>query len=218
MGLGMYVTMVIVVAVIGNYSWPIISKQRLAANRTYSLNSLIGLGLALQEFHSEYGVFPDESTAATVKSATETPLDLTGNSSNRIFRQLIATGCRTEDVFYTPRPGFRRGDDHFEDDAHALAPGENGFAYMTSDNSNEWDSPTILALAPLIQGTTHCDPQPFGAKAVILRLDNSVSALPIRPDGQVSAGEGRTIFDPGQLYWKGHPPVIHWCEEPVKSK
>ena len=68
-----------------------------------------------------------------------------------------------------------------------------------------------LVVTPLIPGTDRFDPKPFDGKAVILKMDNSVTSIPIQKDGHVLLN-GRNILDPGHPIWDGKPPVIVWPE------
>lgn len=184
--------------------------QRKAADRTSALNNIRSVGCALYEFDSEYGRFPDASTAPLVKATTKTPLTLGHSSSNQLFRQLIAIGLKSEKPFYAAIAGFKKPDDRFLDDAHALAPGECGYAYIAGlDGSMAPETPVIVS--PLIPGTTRFDPKPFGGKAVILRLDNSARSETIDSSGRVMSG-GMDIFDPRQPCWGGKAPDIKWQE------
>jgi hypothetical protein len=62
--------------------------------------------------------------------------------------------------------------------------GECGFAYLSGLTPS--GSPTRpLRVTPLISGTDRFDPKPFQGKAVILRMDCSVSSHPISKDGHV---------------------------------
>ena len=187
-----------------------ISKQRTAAVRTWALGNVRQMGISLFEFDARYGRFPDATTAAKVKADTGTALTLGGATSNEVFRQLIAYGLKSEKPFYAEIAGSKKPDDRYHDDAHALVPGEVGFAYIAGLDSSA-DPGTPIIVSPLIPGTTLFDPKPFGGRAVILRLDNSAAPLPIDPAGRVLLG-GKDIFDPSQPFWKGKTPDIKWQE------
>lgn len=187
-----------------------IPRQYRAAVRTKALSNIRQIGISLFEFDAEYGRFPDASTAAKVKADTKTPLTLGASTSNQIFRQLIAYGLKSEKPFYAKIAGSRKPDDVYHDDAHALVPGECGYAYIAGFDSS-CDPGTILVVCPLIPGTTLFDPKPFGGKAIILRADNSATPMPIEPSGQVLIG-GKDIFDPSRPVWKGKAPDIKWQE------
>ena len=74
-----------------------------------------------------------------------------------------------------------------------------------------------LVVAPLVPGTARFDPRPFKGKAIILRMDNSVSSLKIDKDGRVLIA-GENILDPKNPIWDGHPPVIVWPDLDIESK
>ena len=187
-----------------------IHRQHIGAVRTKALGNLMGIGPALHEFDAEYGRFPDTTTAARVKADTKTPLTLGAATSNQLFRQLIAYGLKNERIFHAKTAGSKVPDNLFHDDAHALAPGECGYAYIAGFDSS-CDPGTILVVCPLIPGTTLFDPKPFGGKAVILRADNSVTPMEIDPSGRVMQG-GKDIFDSSRPMWKGKAPDIKWQE------
>ena len=94
--------------------------------------------------------------------------------------------------------------------AKALEKGECAFTYFLG--ASILDNPSRpLAVAPMIPGTDRFDPKPFEGKAVILRIDNSVTSLRIDKMGHVNYGGGN-LMDPSNLIWDGHPPVIAWPE------
>ena len=175
------------------------------------MSNLKQVGLALHDFESEYGAFPDATTAVNVKAETGTTLTLGTASSNQMFRQLIATGLKSEKIFWgnsamTPR----KPDDVFSSDATALTPGECAFAYVAGMSSHG-DPRAPLAMTPVIPGTWKFDPKPFQGDAIVLFIDSSVRRLPIDRHGNVTIG-GKNLFDPTQPYWHGKTPDIKWPE------
>ena len=127
-------------------AWVPVSQQRKAADRTKALGNIRQQGLPLFEFDAAFGRFPDASTASLVKAATGTPLTLGHSSSNQLFRQLIATGLKSEKPFYAAIAGSKKPDDLFHDDANALAPGECGYAYIAGlDGSMDPNTPVIVS-------------------------------------------------------------------------
>lgn len=174
------------------------------------VNNLRQIGLALFEFENEYGKYPDATTidAVRMKSGTELPLGTI--TSNDFFRQLIAVGLtQSESIFYAKVRGSKMPD-NLLDASHCLANGEVGFAYL-SGLTLEGNPSRPLVVAPLVPGTARFDPKPFKGKAIILRMDNSVSSLKIDKDGRVMIA-GENILDPKNPIWDGHPPVIVWPE------
>jgi hypothetical protein len=205
-------TAMLVMAFVG-LSSPVIKRSPRAADRTEALNNVKQIGLPLFEFDYEYGKFPDASTISAVREKTKTDLDLGSSSSNQIFRQLIAAGLKSEKPFWCKSDWSKRKADNIYTPGKALQPGEVGFAYIAGlKSSDAYETPVIVA--PLIPGTTRFDPVPFQGKAIVLRLDNSATAMAIDPKtGQVMQN-GMDIFDPRQPFWKGEAPDIKWPETP----
>ena len=198
--------MILGIAMLAGLTAPMIIRQRKKAVQTETINNARQLGLALFEFQSEYGTFPNDATAKAVADAT-TGEPVSGTSANARFRQLIrANFLKSEMLFYVHTPGSRQPDNQI-DGNQALEAGECGFAYVESHPANNPGS-RPLALAPLIRGTTRFDPKPFDGKAVILWTDNSVRSMPIdRESGEVML-DGKNLLDPSHPVWGGQPPMI----------
>ncbi len=175
-----------------------------------AVNDARQIGLALFEFETEYGKYPDPTTIAAVRKETGTLLSLGTTSSNDFFRQLIAAGiAQSEPMFYAETAGGRKPDNIF-DTTHALEKGECGFTYFLG--ATETCNPARpLVVARMIPGTDRFDPKPFEGKAVILKADNSVTSLPIDKHGHAIL-LGGNLMDPHHPIWDGHPPVIAWPE------
>ncbi|MCW1922709.1 hypothetical protein OKA05_09105 [Luteolibacter arcticus] len=176
---------------------------------TTTIANLRQLYLALVEFDTDYGAFPNDETAVDVTDATGTKLTFKGGTSNACFRQLLAAAAvKTEKVFQIG--GAKLPDDDFKDDSKALAKGECGISYVPGLATNS--SPdTPLAFAPLAPGKLKFDPVPLAGKAVILRVDGAVTVHTITPDGDVMV-DGKSILDPKQSFWKGKEPKVAWPE------
>ncbi|MGB6221077.1 type II secretion system protein [Haloferula sp.] len=204
---------IVIIAALAGLSAPMILRQRKAADRTQAINNAKQIGLALLEFDQEYGSFPDENTAETVTESTGTQLSFAGGKSNDYFRQLIAFGIQSEDIFYA-KAAYTKKPDRAMNGADALEAGEVGFGYImldatTGQNTSGNPGRSVLA-APLLDALENWtfDADPFGGKAVILRLDNSVDAPLIRQtDDKVSVGNGNTLEQAGD--------DTVWDEEPV---
>lgn len=183
-------------------SAPMVIRCPKAANRTQAINNAKQVGLALLEFDQEFGSFPNDETAALIKKSTGTSLDLSGGSSNALFRQLIAYGIQSEDIFYCLHPqGIHKPDGDISP-GKALEAGEVGWSYFSGQSISTVDplqEGRPLLAAPMVIGTETFWTKPFKGKAVILRLDNSVEAPLIRDaDRKVSVGSGKTLFDVGE--------------------
>jgi hypothetical protein len=167
------------------------------------------IGLALFEFENEYATFPDGETAVAVKQATGTTAEVKAATANDCFFQLIAAdNVKTDRIFSLDEPAA-------PERAEKRKPLEKiakcSFAYVSGMNAARNPS-TPVVVAPLVDGKTTFDPQVLGGKAVILRVDNSVSTLPIEPDGRVLIN-GKDIFDPAQPFWNGKVPPIKWPQK-----
>ncbi len=168
------------------------------------------IGLALFEFDTEYGRFPDESTIETIKRTTGTKLKLGNSSSNDFFRQLIASGMMNgEQMFHAKIPGARKPDEDMEGD-RALEKGEVGFSYLAGLSSKGNPGRPIL-VTPLIPGTDCFDRTVFDGKAVILRMGDGVTSITIDSEGHALL-DGRNVLDPAHPVWGGNPPRIVWPE------
>jgi len=174
-------------------------------------NNARQIGLALFEFETEYGSFPNDSTAAAVKKDHPTHgLDLTGTSSNAAFRQLFAADMTSsERMFFAKIPASIRPDDLITP-REALKKGEVGFSYISGLSSA--DGPlTPIVLTPLIPGTTKFDPKPFKGRAIVLFIDNSVRSFDIEDDGHIY-DKGLDLLSPKHPVWKGKKPDIRYPE------
>lgn len=185
-----------------------IHPRRGGCGQREHVNNARQIGIALFEFETEYGRYPDASTVAAVRKETGTLLPLGTNTSNDFFRQLIATGiASSEPMFHAKIKGTHRPDGRM-DPAHALSKGEVGFTYLAGLEV-EGNPSRPIVVAPVIPGTDRFDPKPFDGKAVVLKMDNSVTSLPIQKDGRVLF-EGKNILAPSHPVWEGKPPVVAW--------
>lgn len=195
---------IVIIAALAGLSAPMILRQQKAAARTEAINNAKQVGLALLEFDQEYGSFPDDDTADLVTDSTGTDLSpLSGSSSNDYFRQLIAFGVQSEEIFYT-KCQYTRKPDNVTTTGNALEPGEVGFGYVmldaTTGQNTSGNPGRPVLVTPLLDANTswEFDADPYGSKAVILRLDNSAKALQIRDDTkEVSLGGGKKLQDTG---------------------
>ena len=201
---------VLVLLLIAILTAPMTLRCRKKADQTEAVSNARQIGLALFEFQTEYGKFPDASTITAVRKATDSHLILGEKSSNDFFRQLIASEiAQSESMFYAKITGTRKPDGVFTD-ARALEKGECGFTYILGATEKSNPRRPLLVTA-MIPGTDRFDPKRFDGKAVVLRLDNSVTSLPIEKDGHILI-DGRNMMDPQHPIWEGKPPMIAWPE------
>ncbi|QJE95775.1 hypothetical protein [Luteolibacter luteus] len=189
---------------------PLVLKSKVVSQRAVALNNARQIGISLFEFDAEYGSFPSAATIPDVKAATSTSLTLDDSSSNKLFRQLIAYGLKSERPFFADIPGTRRPDDIFSSDATAISKGECGFSYITGLNSS--GNPKLpVVMTPMEPGTqSFYQLKQFRKEAIILRLDNSASPASIEKNGAVVVGGGLTLFDP--KLWGSVKPDLRWPE------
>lgn len=205
-GWGMVIVVCLIVWVLIGLLDPMILRSAKAGERTEAISNAKQIGLALLEFDQEFGSFPDEKTRVLLLENKETDLDLSGSSSNAMFRQLIAYGLESEEIFFCENPALptRRPDNKIEN-GKALEAGEVGFSYIAGLNSSCNPGQPVLC-ASMIPGSLRFDPEPLQGKAVALRVDNSVKAYSILPDsGRATFGEGKLLLDPENGTWPtGH--------------
>ncbi|MGB6219899.1 hypothetical protein [Haloferula sp.] len=187
-----------------------IRKQQGAANCQQAINNMRSLSLAFLEFDQEYGSFPNDETAGTVIESTGTKLlALTGPYSNPYFRQLIAFGIQSEQIFYATHPeGIHKPDSIMTAD-QALAPGEVGMSYVYGLNSSS-DPRLPLLLAPMKSGTYLAWRGPYHKKAAVLLLHRGNDPFhnppfDINRRGQILLADGSLLLDPAQAFWQGRP-------------
>ena len=180
-------------------------------NLKESISNQKQLSLALLEFESDFGAFPNRETAKDVTEAfPDHGYDLTGNFSNALFRQLLAAGIvQSEEIFHVDIKNFNKPNGNIAP-GEALRKGEVGFAYI-SNQASAGNPFRPLLLCPLIPGTTKFDPKPFNGHAVILKIDQSVKAYKIREDGTIHDKDG-DILSPNHPMWNGKAPTIHYPE------
>jgi prepilin-type N-terminal cleavage/methylation domain-containing protein len=202
---------IVIIAALAGLSAPVILKQRKAADRTEAINNIKQIGAMLIEFDTDYGNFPDNQTAQDVKDNTGTDLTFNGTFSNDYFRQMLAGGGgKSEKPFWCKTAQSpKKADDNFSTPAKALEAGEVGFSYIMKTQtegqsaSGEPGRPVVVTQSYKFQADWTFDPEPYAGKAVVLRLDNSATAMQIREDNKkVSTNAGKTLGDNGdQTPW-----------------
>lgn len=188
-----------------------IDAQKRRAIQAEAFSNLRSFSLALYEFETDYGSYPNDATAAIVtKSFPDHDYDLTGKSSNAAFRQLLAAEIiPTEHTFYAKIKDSIKPDGNILP-KQALKKGEVGFAYI-SGLSTVGNPSTPLVLTPLIPGTTQFDPKPFKGKAIVLHIDSTVRTYDIHEDGNIY-DKGINLLSPKHPIWKGKAPDIRYPE------
>ena len=101
---------IVIIAALAGLTAPMVIRQRKKADQTEAVNNARQIGLALFEFETEYGAFPDKDTATAVTAATgETAPD--GTNSNDKFRQLIAAGIAQSEAMFFAKSAYTKKPD-----------------------------------------------------------------------------------------------------------
>lgn len=178
------------------------------ARQVTAINNLRQIGLALFEFETEYGNYPSEATAVTVKENTGTDAVLNAATANDCFYQLCAAGIVQVDHVFT----FEGRNLDNEANPVKLGHLEKCEFSLLMVKSAAGNPSKPLVVAPLVKGKEIFDPVALGGKAVVLHLDCSVRSYPIDKDGRVMIN-GMDLFDPKQPFWNGEVPEIRWPKD-----
>lgn len=212
---------IVIIAALAGLTAPMVIRQRKKADQTEATSNARQIGFAMFEFESEFGSFPDDGTKATNDLVyTDTPIQGDNGSSNGYFKQLMQTGItQSETMFFAKCPVSKKPDGDISTDAAALAAGEVGFGYVTDGagvgQSSGGNPARPLVVAPLASATEF-DTSYFDKKAVVLRIDNSASSVPIVPVDPAAPGTGPAIvatvdmLDAANPIWGGSTdPVVN---------
>ena len=148
-------------------------------NRGYqaeAINNARQIGLALLEFEMDYGYPNGTTVAAVTKRFPAHGFDLTGSSSNALFRQLFAAELTYSELMFYAKTKDCKKPDGIITRGEALKRNEIGFSYIAGLTSTGADPLTPIVLTPLIPGTTKFDPKPFDGKP-----SSSTSTTPSAP-------------------------------------
>lgn len=206
---------IVIIAALAGVSAPVIMGQRKKADLTEATSNIKQIQLALFNFGEEYGSFPDNETAEDVRHATGTDLNFTGTSANDYFRQLIATGTKSERIFWCKTSYSPRKPDDVISSGKALEPGEVGYGYIMANenqglsNSSNPSRPVVVSPLFKAQSNWEFDPEPYDAKAVVLRIDGSARSETIRTDNRFISVPGGFIQTNGaDTVWEDITPVL----------
>lgn len=193
---------IVIIAALAGLTAPMVIRQRKKADQTEAVNNARQIGLALFEFETEYGTFPDDLTAVAVKDATDTT-QVSGTTANDRFRQLIRAGIAQSEAMFYAKTGFTQKPDGILDtDQKALSKGEVGFGIIMDKGTTGLSAagnpsrPIIAAPFKIAMDGTF-DSDFYDGKAVILKLDNSATSLPIvKTSGNVKIN-GKNMLETG---------------------
>ena len=213
---------IVIIAALAGLTAPMVIRQRKKADQTEAVNNARQIGMALFEFETEYGSFPDDTTAVAVKDATDTT-QVSGSTANDRFRQLIRAGiAQSEAMFYAKTAFTKKPDGIMTTDVQALDAGEVGYGIMMNDTkglsaAGNPGRPIIAAPFKIAMDGTF-DSDFYDGKAVILKLDNSVTSLPIiKTSGNVKIN-GKSMLETGaDSVWGVTDVVPKWANPNPKK-
>lgn len=192
---------IVIIASLAGLTAPMVIRQRKKADQTEATSNARQIGLAMFEFETEYGSFPDASTGTlvTTNNPDNATIPLGTSDSNGYFRQLFKANITQSEAMFFAKTGFSTKPDGALQ-AKTLEKGECGFGYILNTAaglSTAGNPARVIACTPLNETAKTFNPDPYDKKAVVLRIDNSVASLNINNAGLASVGNGKTLLDTG---------------------
>jgi prepilin-type N-terminal cleavage/methylation domain-containing protein len=190
---------IVIIAALAALTAPMVIRQRKKADQTEAVSNARQIGLALFEFETEYGTFPDSLTATAVATATGATGSIPVATSNDRFRQMVQSGIvGSESIFYSKTAyTVKKVDDIISPIARACGAGEVGFGMIVGANgvglSAVGNPSRPIVATPFVAGFAGnaFDPDFYDGKAVVLKLDNSVASYNILIQG---ANKGQILI------------------------
>lgn len=213
---------IVIIAALAGLTAPMVIRQRKKADQTEAVSNARQIGIALFEFETEYGNFPDASTAKTVAANTDTQPS-SGGSANDRFRQLIRSGiAQAEGIFYCKTVYSKKPDNAFNTEQNALARGEVGYGMIVrSDDSGlsaSGNPARPVVVAPFTaELNDKFDFEMYDGKAVILKLDNSVASIPIIQKSGLPKLNGKNLTEGGEDSVWGNDTNVKYSHPIAKS-
>lgn len=218
---------IVIIAALAGLTAPMVIRQRKKADQTEAVSNARQVGLAMMEFESEYGSFPDGTLGQEINDRTGGSLaPTTITKSNDAFRQLIAAEIAPSEVMFYCKTGFstKKPDNVSNTAQTALSQGEVGFSYIMNNNTAftaAGNPGRVLIAAPMQYSggsisADQFDRDAYDAKAVVLKMDNSVTSLSVNKDGKAilstgSAGSStKFLLDQGEdtVWGTGTTPTL----------
>jgi prepilin-type N-terminal cleavage/methylation domain-containing protein len=212
---------IVIIAALAGLTAPMVIRQRKKADQTEAVNNGRQIGLALFEFETEYGSFPDDDTAKAVADNTETTAS-SGQDANSKFRQLIRAGiAQSETMFYSKTVYTKKPDNNYNTDEKALENGEVGFGIMMKADgkglSAAGNPSRPICATPFTQTLSgEFDFDMYDGKAVILKLDNSVSSINIIKSSGAAKLNGKNLTQDGDDTVWGANNSVQWAYPKAK--
>jgi prepilin-type N-terminal cleavage/methylation domain-containing protein len=211
---------IVIIASLAGLTAPMVIKQRKKADQTEAVNNAKQIGLALFEFETEYGSFPDDTTALAVATATTTTA-VSGTSSNDRFLQLIRAGVTQSEAMFYAKSTYTKKPDGVTTGDKALDKGEVGFGIImmgTAGMTASGNPSRPIIAAPFTSALADkFDPDLFDGKAVVLKVDNSVTSLSINTTSGLVTLNGSPMLTTGlDSVWGVTATVPTWAYPEAK--
>lgn len=192
---------IVIIASLAGLTAPMVIRQRKKADQTEATSNARQIGLAMFEFETEYGSFPDAGTQTDViENNPDGNVEPNTTDANGYFRQLFRANITQSEQMFFAKTGLASKPDGAITGNEALDDGEVGFGYMLdSDNglSTAGNPARVIVMTPLAAGGATFNPDPFDKKAVLLRIDNSVASVNINNSGKALVGGGKELTATG---------------------
>ena len=192
---------IVIIAAHAGLTATMVIRQRKKADQTEAVSNARQVGLAMMEFETEYGSYPQGDLGKEINDRTGGSLaPTTISKSNDAFRQLIAAEIAPTEVMFYCKTGYstKKPDNVSNTAQNALSKGEVGFGYIMNQEeafTAAGNPGRVLIAAPLDYSggsitAEKFDREAYDAKAVVLKMDNSVVSLAINKDGKAILSTG----------------------------
>lgn len=190
-----------IIATLAGVGVPALINKQKEGYRAEAIMNCNQIGKTLFSFDQDYGAYPDDDSAADITENLSPGVTMTGNA-NGYFRQLIAGGYIDQESPFYCRTTYTKKPDNDMESSNMLDAKEVGFAYImkdaTSGFSSSNNSAIPLAAAAMIDGSSSdFDPDVYNKKAVVLRIDTSVSVESINSQNEIVLRSGKTLLETG---------------------
>jgi len=207
-----------IIATLAGIGIPVILSKVKEGYKTEAIQNIKQIGVALFSFEKEYGSYPCDSTAEDVRTNNpDLPYTFGNAFSNDFFRQLIATKMVDQEKPFYVKCSYTKKPDNIMTQGKCLAAGECGFAYIMasqseplSQSSGRTDRPLLACVVYNCKTDGTFDPDVFGGKAVIARIDQSVTTDNVRSNDKMVLVAGKKLLEAGRdsVWGDGINPVI----------
>ena len=197
---------IVIIAALAGLTAPQVIRMKKKGDLAEATSNARQIGLALADFDSDIGGYPDglaEGTVKAIESMTgqASTRVLTGSTSNPFFRQLIeADIAKSEQPFYAKTTYTRKPDD-ITRGVEALKAREVGFGYIMQSDGNSIGPAAgrPIVAAPLKARSTDgsMETDPYDGKAIVLFTDSSVRQLNIRKNDSKAIMSGKHMLESG---------------------